>query len=85
MLSVRDVVATGFTPFDKIGEMPADLAGWPGFGQARGREILVFVIRDRARGRDSGAVRTKPVAAFTSRKLAPRGNFHVSGILETSK
>ena len=41
--------------------------------------------RDRARGRDSCAVRTKPVAAFTSRKLAPRGNFHVSGILETSK
>ena len=49
MLSVRDVVATRFTPFDKIGEMPADLTGWPGFGQARGREILVFVIRDRGR------------------------------------
>jgi hypothetical protein len=41
--------------------------------------------RDRARGRDSCAVRTKPVAAFTSLKLAPRGNFYVSGILETSK
>jgi hypothetical protein len=38
--------------------------------------VLVDVI--------SCAVRTKPVAAFTSRKLAPRGT-HVSGILETSK
>jgi hypothetical protein len=28
--------------------------------------------RNRDRGRDSCAVRTKPVAAFTSRKLAPR-------------
>ncbi len=29
--------------------------------------------RERGRGRDSCAVRTKPVAAFKSRKLAPRG------------
>jgi len=46
--------------------------------RGRGRETAVVVVpqknyRDRARGRDSGAVRTKPVAAFTSRKLAPRG------------
>ena len=46
--------------------------------RGRGRETAVVVVpqenyRDRARGRDSCAVRTKPVAAFTSRKLAPRG------------
>ena len=37
--------------------------------RGRGREKN---YRDRARGRDSCAVRTKPVAAFTSRQLAPR-------------
>jgi hypothetical protein len=33
MRSGGNVVATGLTPFDKTGEMPADLTGWPGFGQ----------------------------------------------------
>jgi len=43
----------------------------------RGGESAVFVIRDR--------IRTKPVAAFKSRKTSTEGTFHVSGILETSK
>ena len=44
--SVGNVVATELTPFDKTGEMPADLDGWIS-GKGGGGEILVFVFRGR--------------------------------------